>query len=414
MARRKLFSSVLTVFLFIGILGFSALSSAQQFNHIIIIVQENRTPDNLFGASGLPGADVQIRPNIGKAVPLSGGPDPGHAYSNFVAEAGGIYNNDFYDYVTSEVDPYWQLAAQYGFANRMFQTNQGPSYPAHLFLVLGTSAPSNTSLDFVSSNIISGGADCKAPRGSIVDVIHPDGTFGTTFPCFTTSSLLDLLGAKGLTWRYYLALGHTIWNPPGSLKPYVKSPNIIGNPPQVLTDIAKGHLANVSWVTPASTYSDHPGTGYSGGPKWVASIVNAVGQSPYWNDTAILVTWDDWGGFWDHVPPLANNTGWCMQYCYGFRVPLLVISAKTPAGYVDNGVHDFGSILHFVESNFGLGHIGPGGWADAWADDLSAFFVHGMNRPFVKVNALKMTKKELADQSDPDDDREESSGVDLK
>jgi hypothetical protein len=80
-----------------------------------------------------------------------------------------------------------------------------------------------------------------------------------------------------------------------------------------------------------------------------------------------------------------------------------VISAQTPP-MVDNDVHDFGSILHFVEANFGLGQIGPGGWADAFADDLSAFFVAGTNRQFVKVNARKLTKKELADQGEPDND----------
>ncbi len=147
-----------------------------------------------------------------------------------------------------------------------------------------------------------------------------------------------------------------------------------------------------------------PGITRRGGPAWVASIVNAVGQSAYWENTAILVTWDDWGGFWDHVPPLANDTGWCMEYCYGFRVPLLVISAQTPS-MVDNDVHDFGSILHFVEANFGLGNIGPGGWADSFADDLSGFFPDGLaRRKFVPIKARKLTTKELADHGAPDND----------
>jgi len=403
--RVVLCSRVFAVFLFAEILGLSALAAAQQFSHVIIIIQENRTPDNLFGASGLPGADLQLRTKIGKGVPLSGGPDPGHSYATFKKEAGGAYAGNYYDYVTSGAEPYWEMAAEYGFANRMFQTNQGPSFPAHLFLVMGTSAPSDTSTAFVSSNAVVGGTGCRAIRGSLVDIINPDGTFSTTYPCFSTSSLIDLLAASGLSWRYYLTLGHTYWNTPGSLKSWYKSPNIVGSPPQILTDIANGNLANVSWVTPASAYSDHPGNGYSGGPAWVASIVNAVGQSAYWENTAILVTWDDWGGFWDHVPPLANDTGWCTEYCYGFRVPLLVISAQTPPGYVDNSVHDFGSILHFVEANFGLGQIGPGGWADSFADDLSGFFPAGLaRRTFVPIKARKPTRKELADQGEPDND----------
>jgi phospholipase C len=171
----------------------------------------------------------------------------------------------------------------------------------------------------------------------------------------------------------------------------------------VLTDIASGNLANVVWVTPAQAYSDHPAGTNGGGPAWVASIVNAVGASPYWQNTAIFVTWDDWGGWWDHVAPPVNSTGWCANYCYGFRVPLLVISAQTPP-MVDNDTHDFGSILHFVESNFGLGQIGPGGWADAWADDLSGFFVQQAHREFRTVKARKLTKAELADRGEPDND----------
>jgi phospholipase C len=86
-------------------------------------------------------------------------------------------------------------------------------------------------------------------------------------------------------------------------------------------------------------------------------------------------------------------------------VPLLVISAYTPAGYVDHNIHDFGSILHFVENNFSLGHIGPGGWADSFADDLSEFFIFGAPaREFVSIEARPLTRKEMKDHSEPDTD----------
>jgi phospholipase C len=288
----------------------------------------------------------------------------------------------------------------------MFQTNQGESFPAHQFLVSGTSAPSDSSDLFVSDDPIHGlSVGCSSPASTLVPTIAPDGKRSFVYPCFDRSSLIDLIVSAGLTWKYYAASTQQIWAAPNSLQDYYESPNIILNPPQVLSDIAKGTLANISWVTPAKSYSDHPGYNTGGGPAWVASIVNAVGQSAYWDDTAIIVTWDDWGGFYDHVPPPANDTGWCTKYCFGFRVPLLVISAQTPPGYVDNAVHDFGSILHFVEANFGLRHIGPGGWADSFADDLSGFFPAGLaRRTFVPIQTRKLTKKELADQSEPDDD----------
>ena len=380
----------------------AALSlSAQTFEHIIIIVQENRTPDNLFGASGLPGGDLQVHPR-GRAVTLNTTGNFDHSHPGFLTQASGVYPNGAYVYVASGVDPYWQMAAEYGFANYMFQTNQGASFPARQMLMSGTSAPSDTSDLFVSDNAISGRVGCEAKAGSLVPTIAPDGTMGTVFPCFERSSLIDLLVSAGLTWRYYATPYPELWAAPNSLKSYYLSSSFVMNPPQVLMDIQNGALANVSWVSPAKTYSDHGRMG-SGGPAWVASIVNAIGNSSYWDNTVIFVTWDDWGGLWDHVPPLQNNTGWCEVYCYGFRVPLLVISAYTPQGYVDNGVHDFGSILHFAENNFALGFIGPGGWADYYADDLSTFFTKE-RRPFVQIKARKLTKTELKDQGAPDTD----------
>jgi phospholipase C len=149
----------------------------------------------------------------------------------------------------------------------------------------------------------------------------------------------------------------------------------------VLTDISACNLANVTWVTPDGKNSDHAGNVHStGGPSWVAAIVNAVGKAArcdggggYWPDTAIVITWDDWGGWYDHVAPpiLRAPMG---DYQYGFRVPLLVVSAYTPRAFVSNEIHDFGSMLRFVEGVFSLGE-GSLGVADARAnDDLSIFF----------------------------------------
>jgi len=171
----------------------------------------------------------------------------------------------------------------------------------------------------------------------------------------------------------------------------------------------------VSWGIPDKRWSDHGSENYGTGPAYVANIVNAIGgntnckdtvgdkQYSYWQDTAIFIVWDDWGGWFDHVPPFKvlnqqNCTGWGCNYVYGFRVPMLVVSAYTKAGYVSGAIsgppsyppplnvtHDFGSILAFIENNFGLkiGSIGPQQYpfADAFAPDnvkgnipLSDFF----------------------------------------
>ena len=131
----------------------------------------------------------------------------------------------------------------------------------------------------------------------------------------------------------------------------------------ILSDISTNcKLRGVSWVTPDAANSDHSGhVNNVGGPSWVASIVNAVGKSPcknpdgstYWHSTAIIITWDDWGGWYDHEPPTieAYPQG---GYQMGFRVPLIVVSAYTPAGYIHNGREDFGSVARFIERNFGI------------------------------------------------------------
>jgi phospholipase C len=128
----------------------------------------------------------------------------------------------------------------------------------------------------------------------------------------------------------------------------------------IFSDIASNTLPSVSWVIPDRENSDHPNTGTDDGPSWVAGVVNAVGESPYWQNTAIVVVWDDWGGFYDHEPPpFLDNWGGL-----GFRVPMMVVSAYartgsgSQGGYISHTQYEFGSILKFIEDSFDLGRIG--------------------------------------------------------
>jgi phospholipase C len=124
----------------------------------------------------------------------------------------------------------------------------------------------------------------------------------------------------------------------------------------VLNDIANGQLPTVSWVIPDHVDSDHPHSlhGQYNGPSWVASVVNAIGTSTYWKTSAIVVVWDDWGGFYDHEPPpLLDQAGGL-----GFRVPMLIVSPYVAVGTISHTQYEFGSILKFVEATFGLGSLG--------------------------------------------------------
>ena len=149
--------------------------------------------------------------------------------------------------------------------------------------------------------------------------------------------------------------------------------NVIIPQTQVLTDVLNGQVAQVSWVIPDGKSSDHALGNDGSGPSWVASIVNAIGNSPYWANTAIILTWDDWGGWYDHVPPTVVNDGvsWGSGYVYGFRVPLVVVSPYAKTAYISHVDHDFGSILKFIETTFNLMSLG---YADVHADDLSDCF----------------------------------------
>jgi phospholipase C len=156
----------------------------------------------------------------------------------------------------------------------------------------------------------------------------------------------------------YQAIKHIFFGPDWNT-------NVITPETTVLADIKNGQLAQVTWIVPASNNSDHPGTPGQG-PDWVASIVNAIGRSQFWNSTAIFISWDDWGGLYDHVPPPQVD-----KLGLGFRVPLIVVSPYAKHGYISHETHEMGSILHFTETVFDLPSLHQ---RDALSDDLRDCF----------------------------------------
>jgi phospholipase C len=409
---------------------------ASKIQHVVVIFQENRSVDNLF--NGLRGADTvrsgknsQGQTVVLRAISLKAPYDISHEHGAFVAERANGKLDGFnnvrsrcrlgarcppaavraYGYVPhDETAPYFEMATRYAFADRFFQTNQGPSFPAHQYIISGTSTVSNGSALRAADNPFSplGGASggCDSPIGSFVWLIDPLGNENqAAYPCFDRRTLMDLLAAKSLSWRYYQAhLGAGLWEGPDAILHLRRSKefssHVVAPPKLFLTDVARGRLANVVWITPTPLASDHASITDGSGPSWVASVVNAIGTSRYWQNTAIFVAWDDWGGWYDHVaPPLYNS------YELGFRVPLIVISPYVKTHYVSHRRHEFGSILHFIEETFETGSLQT---TDVRADDLSDCFDFSQAplrfRPIHAPLNSEYFMRQPASQEDPDTD----------
>jgi phospholipase C len=387
--------------------------------YVVIIIQENRSVDNLF--QFLAGADTQSfgfnsenQRVLLQPVPLADCYDLYHRHDNggWLTEYNNGAMNGFnlvtvdaaktcnpppvqataaYAYIPqAQVQPYYTLAESYAFADHYFQGNEGPSFPAHQYLVSGTSAISNGSPWLVMDNPGHRLGGCDSPAGTIVPLIQSitGAENESAFPCFIRTSIFDELNAAGLTWRYYQNTpGAGLWNAVDALQQIWDTPqmttNVIYPSAQFLTDVSNGHLADVTYITPPGASSDHPSDNNGTGPSWVASVVNAIGESRYWKNTAIFVTWDDWGGWYDHVPPTIYN-----KYEDGFRVPLIAVSPYAKRGYITHQRYEVGSVLKYIEENFGLPSMGT---TDERAADLTGDVFNYAQKPapFKPIKAPK-------------------------
>jgi phospholipase C len=494
-----------------------------QLKNVIVVVQENRTPDNLFhfltpacpipaGATGydacrpspvtnhcydispcgLSNQSGTVVPVPLKPMSLNDDVDPGHGHNYFalMCDADSTFNcrmdgawrtsanGASYTYVDNPVvtnydgstghllDPYLTFAKQYGWANFMYQTNQSDSYPAHQFLFAGTSAVTN--LNDASSIFVSGiffgapglKAGCVVPPSTAAKpvygyVIQPangalvgcnfynnksvqeckvynqvDANNVGTFCGQPNNLATTVLDPNAVSWRYYAPAAFPIWQAPNAIRSICEpQPDGAGGfmctgaewkanvdlsdyGTDILRDITNCKIAQVSWVVPNGVWSDHPmGDLFQSGPSWVAAIINAIGNNPtcpagtpgagqtYWDNTVVVVTWDDWGGWSDNQPPVIARGLPCVfttpptpcrgDFEYGFRVPLLIVSAYTPQGYIDNVTHDFGSLLRMIE---GINHVPEGIMKNADArsgTDLHGFFTLTQPRQYQTVPAAE-------------------------
>jgi phospholipase C len=386
--------------------------------HIVIVIQENRSFDNLF--SGFEGADA---PTFGYAgsrrlrLHATRLEDPGNIENNWRDSIGGWNHgkmNGFevehfyggpkdyaYAYVPrDESAPYWAMARRYVLADRMFPTEFGPSFTAHLSLIAANTTFSPQPLAQVDApDALPWGCDAPAGTRSFTIDAQRVERFNGPFPCFHDfPTIADRLDAARVSWKYYASplsrIGGQVWSEYDSVR-HVRYGSdwqkVISPQTEILRDLRRGALAGVSWVTPDWQDSDHTGSGYDRGPSWVASIVNAIGKSAYWKSTAIVVLWDDWGGWYDDAPPPQLDFRGL-----GIRVPCIIVSPYArvspgaKAGYVSHTQYEFGSVLKFVEEVFALPPIGPpsAGFTDTRATSiLDSFDFTAAPRAFAPIPA---------------------------
>jgi phospholipase C len=360
-------------------------------SHVVIIIQENRSFDDFFAT--FPGADgtrvgLMKTPHGDIFVPLVvshlESDNLGHQHLSFLKEYDGGKMDGFdlvtrsiergedipagtypYRYVNpKEIAPYWAIAQDYVLADHMFTTQSSSSFTAHQdFIAGGTPVDGDNVIDFPRPPTWG----CNGPPGTVTNLITPRGKYlkgKGPFPCFKYKTIRDDLDGAGLSWLYFTNTApSSYWNAFDAIKAVREGPewstNIIEPETQVLDYIDKGELPHVTWVIPDAGTSDHPGPHGDRGPEWVASVVNAIGESKYWPSTVVIVLWDEWGGNYDHVPPpQIDGQG------LGARIPMMIVSAydreTTPGtpGYISHTQYEDGSILKFMERLWDLPSLG--------------------------------------------------------
>jgi phospholipase C len=321
-----------------------------KINHIIVIMMENHSFDNYFGtypgANGLPnnvclpiskGSNQCVHPYHFNSTTLSGdlchdwncahiAYDKGKMDGFVYADKGSALSMGYFDY--RQIPYYWDYASQFVLLDNYFSSLMGPTTPNRMYLLAGQSGGITSDVNLL-------------PNRSAY-------TFYFKF-------IGDELNTKGITWKYYSGFPDFFngFNPLPAFSEFKTNASMwkhLAYDRQFFIDIAQGNLPHVAFVTPQSDQcSEHPPYDVTCGQNFVVRVVNAVMQSRYWNSSAIFVTWDEYGGFYDHVPPPQVD-----KFGYGFRVPLLIISPYARQGFIDHKVADHTSILKFIETIFSL------------------------------------------------------------
>lgn len=418
--------------------------------HVIFLIKENHTFDNYFGQfSGANGLTTAVD-SAGNVVPLARasdtnfGCDIDHSMTgadeawdcglmdkfdliNFGPPKGSnacdktqpapYKNHSLTQYTQADIPNYWALAQHFTLGDNMFSALRGPSYPNHMYTVAAQSGGFSTGVGAITNpgNIFSttGGWGCDVqnqmvptlPAGKFV--CPAPTTYGAHSSCWTGVPTIveEIEAAKNIDWRYY--------GPGPGQSGYVWTilnafPQVRNDPArwakvvpytQFLTDLTKNGLQPISWIVFPGGLSEHPPSSVCAGENYTVALVNALESSPYWCNTAMFITWDDFGGFYDHVPP--PNQPNADVYGPGFRVPLIVISPYARPGFIDSHQFDFTSLLRFAEVTFGLA---PLTHRDRFSGTMESVFNFNQVTPPLFLNQRTCPPLPVGVKPGPDDD----------
>ncbi|HEX8815499.1 MAG TPA: alkaline phosphatase family protein [Terriglobales bacterium] len=353
------------------------LPAPGQIQHVVFIMKENRSFDHYFGLfPGAYGTNTGVT-SSGQTIPLWRAPDVmlhegGHDYMSGLTDIDGgamdrfdlgNFGNKHGDYqaytqmTQADIPNYWAYAQNFVLADQTFASDLSPSYNPHLYSIAAT-GEGTVNTPFLGKLTL-GNWGCDAKAGALITLLDAQGAFSDTYPCFDPLTIADSLNNANppLTWTFY-----TPQHPQGGYEhsafDYVQhirrssywATNVVDFQ-RFATDALNGNLPAVSWIIADTPETEHPPNSTCVGENWTVNQINAIMQGPadQWNSTVIFVTWDEWGGFYDHsAPPVVDQWG------FGIRVPMLIISPYAIQGYVSHTTYEFSSVLKFIEENFGL------------------------------------------------------------
>jgi phospholipase C len=346
-------------------------SFPSKIRYVLVLVKENHTFDNYF--TGFPGAESSTTAKKSNGTTITrptapNGPlakDPCHsngcgqtAYRNGSMNGFELINAGdlpFVRYTEQQIPNYWQYARNFVLADHLFSATLGPSTPGHIVFWTGQSLvldnPKCTTADGTKCT----GYGCTADRFTKATAYDPNTcTTKSQAPCFDVPSLTDHL-PEGFTWANYGGrlpmMVKSVTSDPSYATHFRKQTDLV-------PDLTTGHLANLTiahlW---SDDVSEHPAANPCVGENFTVEIVNAAMRLPQWNEMAIIVTWDDWGGFYDHVTPPAHRCKNGQVYRGGFRLPLILISPYAKKGFVLSTPAEQASVPRLVEDLWGVPYM---------------------------------------------------------